>query len=268
MQTLVSVLQEKANHAIERLFQNLKKEDTFAEVTLCIQKDGAHYQCNSALKLAKILGKSPREIAEKIVSSLESDEDFKNMVFKMEIAGPGFINLTLDKKFLSSELNKTFKDPHLGAVLPKKKQKIIVEFSSPNVAKELHVGHLRSTIIGDCIARFFEFLDMDVLRLNHIGDWGTQFGMLIAYIKENEKTFLKEEKEIDLSSLMEWYKKSRKEFDSNEGFKKKAQEEVVRLQNGEKETLDMWKWICEVSRKAYLEIYNLRDVKIAERGES
>jgi arginyl-tRNA synthetase len=268
MQTLVSVLQEKASNAIKKVFPNLKMEDTFAEVTLCTQKDGAHYQCNSALKLAKILGESPREIAEKIVSSLESDEDFKNMVFKIEIAGPGFINLTLDKKFLSSELNKVFKDPHLGAVLPKKKQKVIVEFSSPNVAKELHVGHLRSTIIGDCIARFFEFLDMDVLRLNHIGDWGTQFGMLIAYIKENEKSFLKKEKDTDLSVLMNWYKESKKEFDSNDEFKKRAQEEVVRLQSGERETLDMWKWICEVSRKAYLEIYNLLDVKIEERGES
>jgi arginyl-tRNA synthetase len=266
MQTLISILQKGATQAIERAFKDLKKEDAVAEVTLCMQGDG-HYQCNSALKLAKVLGKNPREIAEKIVSSLKEDGDLKKMVFEMEVARPGFINITLDKGFLSSELNRVFKDPHLGAFLPKK-QKIIVEFSSPNVAKELHVGHLRSTIIGDSIARFFEFLEMDVLRLNHIGDWGTQFGMLIAYIKENEKDALSKKEDTDLSVLMKWYKESKKRFDLDDEFKKKAQEEVVKLQSGEKEAIDIWKWICEVSRKGYQEIYDLLNVKIEERGES
>ena len=106
------------------------------------------------------------------------------MISHLEIAGPGFINITLSAPFLSTEVGRILHDRHLGVTVPPR-QKVIVEFSSPNVAKELHVGHLRSTIIGDCLARVFEFLDQDVLRLNHIGDWGTQFGMLIAYMQEH-----------------------------------------------------------------------------------
>jgi arginyl-tRNA synthetase len=103
------------------------------------------------------------------------------MYSKVEVAGPGFINITLSVEFLSKEVELMLIDPRLGVPLPEQMQKVIVEFSSPNIAKELHVGHLRSTIIGDCLARLFEFLGHDVLRLNHVGDWGTQFGMLISF---------------------------------------------------------------------------------------
>src|SRR6185436_1909801 len=148
-------------------------------------------------------------------------------------------------------------EPHLGIELPKKKQKIIIDFSSPNIAKELHVGHLRSTIIGDCLARLFEFLEQDVLRLNHIGDWGTQFGMLIAYMKEAVPEVLKDEKATTLETLMQWYRAAKKRFDEEPDFKKRAQLEVVRLQSGDKESIFAWKSICDISRAAFQEIYQL-----------
>jgi arginyl-tRNA synthetase len=143
-----------------------------------------------------------------------------------------------------------------------------VEFSSPNIAKELHVGHIRSTIIGDCLARLFEFLDQDVLRLNHLGDWGTQFGMLITYMKDFCPAVLTGETPTDLESLMKWYKASKKRFDEDAHFKNRAQKEVVLLQSGDKESMHAWKLICDVSRKGFQEIYDLMDVRLTERGES
>ncbi len=136
------------------------------------------------------------------------------------------------------------------------------------MAKELHVGHIRSTIIGDCLARLFEFYQQEVLRLNHIGDWGTQFGMLIVYMKEFHPAVLKEEEPTDLNSLMKWYRAAKKRFDNDPDFKKNAQLQVVKLQSGDKEALQAWKLICDVSRKGFQEIYDLMNVKIVERGES
>ena len=135
-----------------------------------------HYQCNSALKIAPILKEKPRNIAEKLIKKWRQNQDL--MVDRLEVAGPGFINIFLSPDFLSRQLTDIMGDSRLGVPALEKKKRVIVEFSSPNVAKELHVGHLRSTIIGDSLARLFEFLGHDVLRLNHIGDFGTQFGML------------------------------------------------------------------------------------------
>ncbi len=190
------------------------------------------------------------------------------MISKMEIAGPGFINIFLTPAFLSSEINHVLHDPRLGVPPPYPKQRIIVEFSSPNIAKELHVGHLRSTIIGDCLARVFEFLGHDVLRLNHIGDWGTQFGMLITYMREHVPEVLEGKKQTDLVSLMQWYRASKKCFDEDPEFKKRSQLQVVKLQGGDEVALASWTMICDISRKAFQEIYQLLDVKITERGES
>ena len=153
-------------------------------------------------------------------------------------------------------------------LLPSRPLKVVIDFSSPNVAKELHVGHIRSTIIGDCLSRLFEFLGCDVLRLNHIGDWGTQFGMLITYMKEHAKAVLSGEEKTDLSSLMHWYKSAKKAFDEDPEFKNRAQLEVVRLQSGDPESIRIWKIICDISRKSFQEIYDLLDVKLIERGES
>jgi arginyl-tRNA synthetase len=190
------------------------------------------------------------------------------MIAKLEIAGPGFINIFLTTEFISSEINKVLHDARLGVPFPHPPQRVIVEFSSPNIAKELHVGHLRSTIIGDCLARVFEFLGHDVLRLNHIGDWGTQFGMLIAYMREHVPAVLEGKKQTDLTSLMQWYRASKKCFDEDPEFKKRAQLQVVKLQGGDEVSLSAWKMICDISRKAFEEIYKLLDIKLIERGES
>ncbi|MFA6118329.1 MAG: arginine--tRNA ligase [Parachlamydiales bacterium] len=266
---LIDFLQNRLTESILKCFEEkLTSEQSVADVSLCQEEAFGHYQCNSALKLAKILKDSPRKIAEKIVSNLNQKEDEREIFSKIEIAGPGFINLTIDSDFLSYILNVVIIDPKLGVKKPLKIQKIIVEFSSPNIAKELHVGHLRSTIIGDSIARLFEFLGHNVLRLNHIGDWGTQFGMLINYLKKYQPKILSEEEKADLTTLTVWYRDARKLFDSDPNFKKDSQLEVVKLQSGDKESLAAWKIICDISRLTFQEIYSLLRINIQERGES
>lgn len=266
MKTLHSILQEKAFEAISKAFEK-EFDVSIAEVTISTQEIYGHYQCNSSLKLAKILNDSPRKIAIRIIENFDRYYLQTLFIEDLQIAGPGFINITIHPQFLSSYLQKVLSDSHLGVDRPSK-QRIIVEFSSPNIAKELHVGHLRSTIIGDCLARLFEFFGHDVIRLNHIGDWGTQFGMLIAYMKDHVPEVLKGESHPDLYSLMQWYKASKKRFDEYTDFRKKAQQKVVELQSGNKEALFAWKIICDISRKGFEEIYHLLDVKLSERGES
>ncbi len=260
MQNICNLLKEKVSQALQRAF----KEELVAEITQSTQSQFGHYQCTNALKLAKDLKQSPRAVAEQIIAAL----DLGSIVSRIEIAGPGFINFTMDAAFLSAELNDLLQDPRLGVELPEKRQRIVVEFSSPNVAKELHVGHLRSTIIGDALACLFEFLGHDVLRLNHVGDWGTQFGMLIVYMQDEAPEVLSGSVETDLSTLMGWYREAKKRFDADETFKKRAQLQVVALQGGDPLSLKAWQKICEISRRGFQEIYDLLDVKIIERGES
>ncbi len=269
MKNLIDLLQGKATAAIQAAFS---EEDsaviaTFSsDITQATNERFGHYQCNSSLKLAKILKQNPRSIAEKIVAVLKTDSD--ELIQSLQIAGPGFINITLQADYLSKDLTTILTDKRLGVPDLKKKLKVIVEFSSPNVAKELHVGHLRSTIIGESLARLFEFLGHDVLRLNHIGDWGTQFGMLITYLKEHVPEVLSGKQKANLSALMNWYRESKKSFDADPAFKKRSQLEVVKLQSKKKDTYAAWEMICEISRRAYQEIYTLLDVSIQERGES
>jgi arginyl-tRNA synthetase len=144
----------------------------------------------------------------------------------------------------------------------------VIDFSQPNIAKEMHVGHLRSTIIGDCIARLLEFLGHDVLRLNHLGDWGTAFGMLIAYMHDEVPEVLEGKKEADLPALMQWYRASKKRFDEDEEFKTRARLSVVALQGGDRSALKAWEMICDISKKAYNQFYYILDVHIIDRGES
>lgn len=265
METLQSILRNFGTKAIHRAFAGqLADSEMNVDVAPCVQEEFGHYQINSALRLAKTLKANPRIVAQALIDSLPHPEIFS----KIEIAGPGFINLTFSSQYLSSHLQKQLGDPLLGASSSKKREKIIVEFSSPNVAKELHVGHIRSTIIGDCLARLFEFLGEDVLRLNHIGDWGTQFGMLITYMKEFVPQVLEGKEATTLHSLMGWYRAAKQRFDQDADFKKRSQREVVQLQSGDPEAMRAWKLICDISRKGFQEIYDLLDVKIEERGES
>jgi arginyl-tRNA synthetase len=222
------------------------------------------YQANLALPLAKRLGQPPRAIAEAIVAQL----DLADLCEPLEIAGPGFINLKLQASFTDRQINAMNADPRLGVPLASPPQRTLVDFSSPNIAKEMHVGHLRSTIIGDCIARILEFQGHDVVRLNHVGDWGTQFGMLITYLKEVAPAALTTADAIDLGDLVAFYKKAKARFDEDPEFQTVARQEVVRLQSGAEDTLRAWRLLCEQSRKEFQIIYDLLDIRVTERGES
>jgi arginyl-tRNA synthetase len=252
MSTLLKNLEKRFSEAAKK---SLPSFTSPIEVAQSTNDKFGHYQFNSSMKIAKELGQNPRQIAEKILGALD-----QSGLEKVEIAGPGFINITFNKETLENQLSQPIELPA--------REKVIVEFSSPNVAKELHVGHLRSTIIGESLARLFEFLGHDVIRLNHIGDWGTQFGMLIAFIKENHPQTLSGKEETDLPQLMKWYKESKVRFDADSDFKKRSQLQVVALQSGDPEALKAWEKICDISRKAYQEIYDLLQVTLEERGES
>ena len=222
------------------------------------------YQSNLALSLSKKLGQPPRQVAQAIVDQFEAGEMFETP----ELAGPGFINLRFKASYLSAQLQLRQNDDRLGIAPTDTPQKIIVDFSSPNIAKEMHVGHLRSTIIGDCIARILEFQGHEVLRLNHVGDWGTQFGMLITYLREVAPAALTTADAIDLGDLVAFYKKAKARFDEDPEFQLTARNEVVNLQSGSPETLRAWNLLCEQSRKEFQIIYDVLDIQVNERGES
>jgi len=221
------------------------------------------YQSNVALALAKQLGQPPRAIAEQLVQRLDVPE-----CQPPAVAGPGFINLTLEPSYLETQLAAMQADPRLGVPLAKAPQRTVVDFSSPNIAKEMHVGHLRSTIIGDCLARILEFQGHDVLRLNHVGDWGTQFGMLIAYLREAHPTALTTSNTLDIGDLVALYRHAKQRFDQDEAFQEAARGEVVNLQAGEPTTYKAWQLLCEQSRREFQRIYDLLQIHLVERGES
>jgi arginyl-tRNA synthetase len=222
------------------------------------------YQSNVAMSLTKRLGKPPRAIAEAIVQHL----DVAELCEPPSIAGPGFINLSLKPAYLAQQLQQMQSDQRLGIPPVKQPKRTIVDFSSPNIAKEMHVGHLRSTIIGDSIARILEFLGHDVLRINHLGDWGTQFGMLITHLKQAYPDALTTANALALGDLTTFYKQAKQRFDEDENFREASRLEVVALQAGNEDTLRAWRLLCEQSFMAFQEIYNLLDICITNRGES
>uniref|UniRef100_A0A0N5B571 Probable arginine--tRNA ligase, cytoplasmic n=1 Tax=Strongyloides papillosus TaxID=174720 RepID=A0A0N5B571_STREA len=223
------------------------------------------YQMNNALKICGILKASgekttPKDVASKIAALVPKSD----LIEKLDISPAGFINIHTNKKFIGQKIGNIFNN---GIVLPViEKKRVVIDFSSPNIAKEMHVGHLRSTIIGDSISRLLEYVGFDVLRLNHIGDWGTQFGMLIAHLKDKFPNFLTEMPPI--SDLQAFYKESKKRFDEDEEFKARAYQCVVKLQNFDEEFVKAWKLICDVSRKNFENIYKRLDINLVERGES
>lgn len=268
MVTILNELSQLFREAISAAFKEVIITPQMVEITHSTQEKFGHYQCNSAMKLTAILKTNPREIAQSIVTHLDLSAKKESIIAKCEIAGPGFINITLEPNYIANRLNNMLLDTHLGVDKVTPKHKVIIDFSSPNTAKEMQVWHLRSTIIGDAIARLFEFLGYDVLRLNHVGDWGTAFGMLIAYMKEEAPLVLEGREQTDLTHLVGWYKQAKKRFDEDPEFKKRSQLEVVAVQSGDSVSLHAWQIICDISRKAYQEIYDLLDVHLIERGES
>ncbi len=262
---------------LESLIKNEKKEE-FEKIRKNLinqasKEEFGDYQCNICLVLSKIYKSNPREIATGFIETLKENKKISNLCENFEIAGPGFINIKLKNKVLIEAIKSNIKCPRAGVPLSHKNnshslKKVIVDFSSPNIAKEMHVGHLRSTIIGDSISKIFEFRGYVVLRLNHIGDWGTQFGMLITQLKDLYSSDLKEIDSIKISDLVEFYKASKKRFDNEIEFQKRSREEVVQLQRGDKKSIEAWKLLCNQSRKEFDQVYKTLNIKIKERGES
>ena len=267
-------LQQQLKAAIARAFPQAAADGEVLDPALgpASKPEFGDFQANGALGLAKRLGKPPRLIAEAIAAQLQLDDTFKQLCEPVQIAGPGFLNLTLKAEVLAAELHGRLEDPRLGVEKVindiNNSATIIVDFSSPNIAKEMHVGHLRSTIIGDCIARVLEFRGYRVLRLNHVGDWGTQFGMLISQLKQVAPEALNTAVAIDLGDLVTFYREAKQRFDNDSEFQTISREEVVKLQAGDPVSLKAWGLLCEQSRKEFQKIYDTLDINLQERGES
>ncbi|HBT3009326.1 arginine--tRNA ligase [Klebsiella quasipneumoniae subsp. similipneumoniae] len=197
------------------------------------------YQANGVMAVAKKLSMAPRQLAEQVLSHL----DLNGIASKVEIAGPGFINIFLDPAFLADNVNRALQSERLGVATPQV-QTIVVDYSAPNVAKEMHVGHLRSTIIGDASVRTLEFLGHKVIRANHVGDWGTQFGMLIAYLEKQQQ---ENAGEMALADLEGFYREAKKHYDEDEAFAERARSYVVKLQGGDEYFLQMWRKLVDIT---------------------
>lgn len=198
------------------------------------------YQANGVMGVAKKLGTNPREFAQKVLDVLDLD----GIASKTEIAGPGFINIFLSEAFLAQAAEDALADERLG-VAKEATQTIVADYSAPNVAKEMHVGHLRSTIIGDAVVRTLEFLGHKVIRANHIGDWGTQFGMLIANLERVQQE--SGEISMELADLEAFYRESKKLYDEDEAFAERARNYVVKLQSGDEFCNQMWKKLVDIT---------------------
>ncbi|MGD1809090.1 arginine--tRNA ligase [Dapis sp. BLCC M126] len=263
MEPTLEKLKSKFDKALVTAFgQDLAGTDTMV-VPASNPKFG-DYQCNVAMSLAKKLKDKPRAIATQIIDNLE----ITDFCLSPEIAGPGFINLSLKPEYIQTCLEAIIRDERLNISPAKNPQRVVIDFSSPNIAKEMHVGHLRSTIIGDSLARVLEFQGHDVLRLNHVGDWGTQFGMLITYLREAFPEALTTADVLDIGDLVAFYKQSKKRFDEDEDFQEKSRKEVVSLQGGAEDSRYAWQLLCNQSRREFQVIYDLLDIRLNERGES
>jgi len=221
------------------------------------------YQANGVMAVAKKLGMPPRQLAEQVLTHL----DLTGIASKTEIAGPGFINIFLEPAFLASHVDAALKSDRLGVTQPKA-QTVVIDYSAPNVAKEMHVGHLRSTIIGDAAVRTNEFLGHKVIRANHVGDWGTQFGMLIAYLEKQQQ---ENAGEMALADLEGFYREAKKHYDEDEAFAERARSYVVKLQGGDPYFLEMWRKLVDITMSQNQLTYNRLNVTLTRddvMGES
>lgn len=225
-------------------------------------KSNGDFASNIAMMLAKPAAMKPRDLAEKLVAALPAD----SQISKVEIAGPGFLNFFQNSDALAQRLEATLADDKLAVRKSSPVQRVVVDLSSPNLAKEMHVGHLRSTIIGDGVARVLEFLGDTVIRQNHVGDWGTQFGMLLAYLEENPAAA-----ESELSDLEQFYRAAKKRFDDSAEFADRARELVVQLQAGDENCLRLWNRFNDISLSHCQKVYDRLGVKLSMadvKGES
>ncbi len=263
MQTITAQLEKAFRSAIQQSFG----VDADPLISPSQNEKFGDYQSNAAMSLAKAVGEktgqktNPRQVAEQIKAKL----DLGDMVEEISIAGPGFINVRLKADWLAKQLEAIEADKRVGVESATNAETVVVDYSAPNVAKQMHVGHLRSTIIGDALARILEFLGNKVIRQNHIGDWGTQFGMLIAHLKTAPTG------ETRIEDLDKFYKEARQRFDSDPTFADEARASVVRLQAGGDEETRLWQKIVAESRNHFQPIYDRLGVNLTqanERGES
>ena len=239
--------------------------ETNPAISLSNRPQFGDYQANGVMGAAKKLKTNPRELATKVVAELKLD----GIASKIELAGPGFINIHLDQNWLAQQLNTIAQDSHIGVTqrivdpkgsLQEQQQTVVVDYSAPNLAKEMHVGHLRSTIIGDAVVRALEFRGDKVIRQNHMGDWGTQFGMLIAHL--SDKLAGNEVAETALSDLENFYREAKVRFDNEEGFADRARADVVKLQSGDASSAKLWQQFIDISIAHSEEIYSKLNVSL------
>lgn len=238
--------------------------DSPMPLTRSTRAEFGEYQFNGAMPLAKRLKKNPRDIAGSLVDAVK----LGNIASRLDVAGPGFINIHLNETWLDQTLQNFITDDRLG-VTEQPAQTIVADYSSPNLAKEMHVGHLRSTIIGDAVVKTLEFLGHKVIRQNHMGDWGTQFGMLLAHL--SDKLDADEIAEAALADLEEFYREAKSRFDNDSGFADRARSFVVRLQGGEDYCVKLWQQFIEVSVAHSQDIYDRLRVSLTRQhvyGES
>ena len=264
LKSLVNLLNERVSAAIEAACGAAYP----AMVRAAADGRFGDYQANGVMAAAKAVKTNPRELAERVVAAME----IADLCEPPEVAGPGFINLRLKDSFLAERLLGMHRDSErLGIDKAESPQTVVVDYSGPNIAKQMHVGHLRSTIIGDCIARLYDFSGHRVIRQNHIGDWGTQFGMLIAYLRELYKEKLRDPDSVSIRDLEQFYQNAKRWSDTDAIFAASARQEVVNLHNNNQDTMSIWAIFVNETRKHYLPIYETLNVTLRsehERGES
>lgn len=232
-------------------------DSTNTGVTQSTKVEFGDYQINGAMAAAKLLKTNPRALAEQLLGAL----DLTDIASKVEIAGPGFINVTLKPEFIAAQLTQAAASPRLGVSENTAPQTVVVDYSAPNLAKEMHVGHLRSTIIGDAVVRALEFWGDNVIRQNHMGDWGTQFGMLIAHLEDKLAQGVDLES-VALADLEDFYREAKKRFDDEAGFADKSRDYVVKLQSGDAHCQKLWQLFIDTSVKHSEEVYRKLNVTL------
>ena len=225
-------------------------------VVLQPTKNAEHgdFQINGVMGAAKKAKQNPRELAQKVAEALADNA----VIESAEVAGPGFINLRLRPEFLAQNIQTALNDARFGIAKTDKPQTVVIDYSSPNLAKEMHVGHLRSSIIGDSISRVLEFMGNTVIRQNHVGDWGTQFGMLVAYLVEQQK----DNAAFELADLEQFYRAAKVRFDEDPAFADTAREYVVKLQGGDETVLALWKQFVDISLSHAQAVYDTLGLKL------
>ena len=218
----------------------------------------ADYQANVALPLAKRLGRAPRDVAAEIARHLGLEDVCRDV----DVSGPGFINFTLRDEWIARQAAGLLEDPRLGVPVADPAQNVVVDYSSPNVSKEMHVGHLRTTVVGDAIVRILAYLGHDVIRANHLGDWGTQFGLLIEHLLDVGEDTARQQ--LSAGEINAFYQAARVKFDSDPAFADRSRHRVVLLQGGDKETLRLWQALVDDSKQYYNTIYRRLGITLTD----